>query len=61
MLAPRSLATLFLLLLLAACGQKGPLVLEDEGAGSTPAVADQAGTDQASEEEEDEDEEAPDP
>jgi predicted small lipoprotein YifL len=60
---PRSIVALVLILLVAGCGQKGPLYLEDGSAEATPSASDQPAAD---EDEDDEDgdpgaEEAPDP
>ena len=66
MLTTRASATFILALLLAACGQKGTLVLEDDEVSSAPAPTDQTSVEPMAEADEgeggeDEDEGAPDP
>ncbi len=61
----RSLTTLLLMLLLTACGQKGPLYLDTDDAGSPAPATEQANADDESDEsdegEDDGDGGAPDP
>jgi predicted small lipoprotein YifL len=44
---PRSIVALVLILLVAGCGQKGPLYLEDGSAEATPSASDQPGAEEA--------------